>query len=192
MIEKPFYVYAIFRPDGTPCYVGKGKGARWQHNGKYGRNHHLLRIIANAKSASAPVDRIKLIENLSEPDALALEAFFIAAIGRQDRGGPLVNLTDGGEVGPTGYRHPPELQARHSARRAGRPLTPEWKAAVSDGLRGRSKSPEHVAKATHLHSEESKRKIRDAKIRRDAKAVVKTSPAYFDRNSVRYQPPLAA
>ena len=96
----PFYVYAFLRPDGTPCYIGKGKGNRWRHDGKYGRNLHLRRIIANAKESGQPLERIKLIENMSEADALSMEAFFIAAVGREAQGGPLVNLTDGGEVGP--------------------------------------------------------------------------------------------
>jgi hypothetical protein len=148
MSPLPFYVYAILRPDGTPCYIGKGKGNRLRHNGKYGRNAHLLRIIANAKAAGTPVDRVKLIEDVSEPDALALEAFFIAAIGREAHGGPLVNLTDGGDNGPVGYKHPPELRARHSAIRKGRGLTPEWRAAIAAGM-PKTKTVEHIANAAN-------------------------------------------
>lgn len=33
--DATFYVYLISRLDGRPLYVGKGKGARWRHQGKY-------------------------------------------------------------------------------------------------------------------------------------------------------------
>lgn len=219
----PFYVYAFLRPDGTPCYIGKGKGNRWRHDGKYGRNLHLRRIIANAKESGQPLERIKLIENMSEADALSMEAFFIAAVGREAQGGPLVNLTDGGEVGPTGYKHPPELRARHSANRKGRIESPEWRAAISVGLKGKPKSPEHRAaaatskigirqksgwwsteegrakqRANNLghtgkrHSEESIRRIKNARMRQDARAKVRMSSAWADRNSIRYNQTLAA
>lgn len=218
MNPLPFYVYAILRPDGTPCYIGKGKGNRWRHDGKDGRNLHLLRIIAGAKASGQPLERIKLIENVSETDSLSMEAFFIAAMGRQAHGGPLVNLTDGGEIGPTGYRHPPELRARHSANRKGRIVSPEWGAAISAGLKGKPKTPQHIAAASaaqrgttkksgwwsseegrakqrannpghsgQKHSADSRKLIRFARMRQDARTKVKTSSAWINRNSVRYQ-----
>lgn len=193
MIELPFYVYAIFRPDGTPCYVGKGNGNRWRHNSRYGRNLHLLRIIANAKAIGTPVLRTKLIENLSEPDALMLEAFFIAAISRQVDGGPLVNFSIGGESGPVGYKWTEEQRRAHAPRK-GTKQSDETRAAISAALKGKPKSEQHIANAANArrglkvqtgwwtteegrakqrannrghtgfrHSEETKQKIRQAR-----------------------------
>lgn len=99
-----FYVYILFRPNGIPCYVGKGKDHRIKYHERVGSNHynkHLARIIAKA-GGSLP--NLTLREGLSERDAFAMEIAFIAAIGRINSGGPLVNLTDGGE-GISGLSH---------------------------------------------------------------------------------------
>lgn len=100
---KCFYVYVIFRPwDGSPCYVGKGKGDRWRQFGARS-NRHLLRIIAKAERLGLDLPIIKVRENLTEADAFQTERALIGAIGRGKRG-PLVNLTDGGE-GWAGGKH---------------------------------------------------------------------------------------
>ncbi len=52
----------------------------------------------------------KLKENLTNAEACLLEIAFIAAIGRKANGGPLVNLTDGGE-GISGLKHTEETRA---------------------------------------------------------------------------------
>lgn len=88
-----FYVYVLFRPNGVPCYIGKGRGPRWKRLSSGNRNPHVDNII---KSAGGCIPAIKIREGLSEKNALDIERALIAAIGRKDHGGPLVNMTDGG------------------------------------------------------------------------------------------------
>ena len=146
MTDSAFYVYAYFRLDGSPCYVGKGIGERWRHRGSYGRNVHFVRIHAQAKRLGQALPCVKLVEGLSEREALDLEAFFIAAIGCEVDGGPLVNLTMGGETGPTGYKWTAEQRKNHAPRR-GKVHTLETRVLMSRASKGKKKSPEHIANA---------------------------------------------
>lgn len=82
-----YYVYAYLRQDGSPYYIGKGKGQR-----AWSKNH---------KGIGVPKDqsKIKMIyENLTEEVAHSLEQKLIAQYGRKDLGtGILHNKTNGGD-----------------------------------------------------------------------------------------------
>ena len=98
-----YYVYEYLREDGTPYYVGKGKGSRW-------RQAHGVAI--------PPKERVKFVaEELDEQTAFNLEKDLILKYGRKDLGtGILRNLTSGGE----GQTPGPEVRAKLSAIKKGK------------------------------------------------------------------------
>lgn len=97
-----YYVYAYLRLDGTPYYIGKGKGNRATSPHSY---------------HNPPKDRSRIVyleKNLSEIGALALERRYIRWYGRKDIGtGILMNKTDGGD-GVSGMIHKEETKRRIS------------------------------------------------------------------------------
>ncbi len=87
-----FYTYLWLREDGTPYYVGKGKGSRAFRSG--------CPVIAVVEEYIEEPDKNRIIiqEHPSEVDAFQAEIFLIVYYGRKDLGkGCLRNLTDGGE-----------------------------------------------------------------------------------------------
>ncbi len=100
--QSVFYVYALKDPRVNPArafYIGKGAGTRaWEH---------VLQVDQSAKGkrireihdAGLKVLTIKLVEGISETEALRIEAELIGAFGTQDHGGFLTNA-----VVPSGTR----------------------------------------------------------------------------------------
>jgi len=162
-----FYTYMWLREDGTPYYVGKGKGRRAF------RTHW-----SGTKMRSAPVeDRVVLCPAESETDAFEAEIAFIWLYGRKDLGtGILRNLTDGGD-GPAGQVL--STSARHKMRIAklGKPSnrknwvpTAEWHRKQSESKIGNTSALGHVVSLEtrrmlsennmgNVPSEETRRKL---------------------------------
>jgi len=132
-----YYTYAYLREDGTPYYIGKGKGDR------------AYRKVG--KPCATPKDKSKIIQlktNLTEEEAFNHERYMIFILGRKDLGtGILLNKSDGGE-GRSGYIPTEELKRNQSEKMKGEnnPLY---------GKRGKD-SPRYGKK----HTQETKDKIR--------------------------------
>jgi hypothetical protein len=85
---RDYYIYSYIREDGSPYYIGKGKGTRaWKH--------------AKRDRVKTPTDLSKITvlnESLTEDEAFQMEIELIAKYGRKDLGtGILINATDGGD-----------------------------------------------------------------------------------------------
>ena len=135
---KEYYTYAYLREDGSPYYIGKGKGNRihtWR-----GRNVHL----------PPRQRRIFLKQNLTESEAFKHEIYMIALYGRKDLGtGMLLNFTDGGE-GSSGHQWSQEQREKLSRSHIGKKFGEEMREKMRIVRKGKK------------HSEETKKKISES------------------------------
>ena len=147
MVDRIYYTYAYLREDGTPYYIGRGKGKR-----AFDITHRI---------AVPPRERILFLKtNLTYAEATRHEVYMIAVLGRKDMGtGILRNLTHGGE-GRTGPKSPEEVEKIRKAN-TGKKLSEETKRKISKtktGLTG-----ELCPNFGKRHSEETKAKISKSK-----------------------------
>jgi hypothetical protein len=97
---EDFYVYTYLREDGSPYYVGKGKGNR-------------AYAIHSGFRPPSDRSRIRVYPMVDEATALAYERYFIHLWGRKDNGtGILQNHTDGGENPPSAKGKARSLRSR--------------------------------------------------------------------------------
>ena len=181
--DNIFYVYILFRPwDGSPFYVGKGKGRRWLSHewpSKVHYNERLKNILIKAKRLNVEIPKVKVCSCLSEQKAFETEKAFIAAIGREETGGPLVNLTDGGE----GVLNPSKVSRdKLSLARKARIISPETRAKLSAAGKRRKHTAEEkekigAASRGKPRSAEVKEKIRQSLLGRKAKPLSAESRA---------------
>ena len=188
---KNYYVYQYLRDDGTPYYIGKGKGNRAYLNGRLTPKPLHEELIQFIK------------KNLTEEEAFILERELIAKFGRKDLGtGILRNLTDGGEgvsgriaklesiekrvAKNTGKKRTPKQKERMSQAQKGRAPTQytnkqkaEISRKISESQKGRAKSAEHKSKLSQINkgkspgprSEETKQKMRKPKSEEHRRAI---------------------
>lgn len=140
-----YYCYAWLREDGTPYYIGKGKGNR-----AYVRQR-------KKNSARPPQDRSRILflkKDLTEEEALKFEVYMIFLYGRKDNGtGILHNHSDGGE-GTSGFKWTEEQYA--PIRLANQqPRSEEHRRNISEGLKRAYREGKRKGKC----SEETKEKI---------------------------------
>ncbi|WP_293779800.1 GIY-YIG nuclease family protein [uncultured Oxalicibacterium sp.] len=97
---NPYYIYALKDPRGSPAqpfYIGKGTGNRaWEHTIKVDQTLKGKRISQIQHDGHAVVTTI-LANDLTEVQALKLEAELISAFGTISNGGILTNT-----VSPSG------------------------------------------------------------------------------------------
>jgi len=134
-----YYTYAYLKADGSPYYIGKGKGNRlYDHRGK---------------NCIPPKDKnriIKLKQNLTEEAAFKHEIYMIAVFGKKcDGTGILMNIADGGNAPPKMYgdnspTKRPEIRAKIGAANKislkGRKVTEEVRQKISKTHRERLKN----------------------------------------------------
>ncbi|UYE95897.1 hypothetical protein KNLIENLN_00085 [Sinorhizobium phage NV1.1.1] len=147
-----YYTYLWKRADGTPFYVGKGKGRRAYSMS--GRSKEFKEIRGGEECSVEIVDTF-----IHESQAFAHEMELIQKFGRRDMGGLLINKSNGGE-GPNGYSLTDGHRARISKAQMGRLVSDAHRAAISAAHRGKVVSEETRAKLrARVMSEESKRAL---------------------------------
>jgi len=133
------YVYTYIDPrNGEVFYVGKGQGRRayWHLNrkDKHPMTHRIQKMLREGIEPD-----IILTPCASEEEALNEERGRICLLGRKDQGkGPLLNLTDGGEVGPTNRDWSAESRAKISIARKGKPLSEKHRQKLARSHTGKT------------------------------------------------------
>jgi hypothetical protein len=158
-----YYIYAYLREDGTPYYIGKGRGRR--------------RYSTSRTVPKPPKNRIIIMEeNLTEIGALALERRYIRWYGRKDLNtGTLRNMTDGGD-GTSGHTVSKEAREKIGVFNKGKNKSDEHKKKIGEGNKGKERPTLrqlNISRRGKPISDEHRKRISEA--RKDRK-FPRTSP----------------
>lgn len=156
-----FYTYGHYKPDGTLFYIGKGVNRRaWDVR----RNAFWKNIVSKY---GQPIVKIFSWWD-KEQDALTHEKFLIETF--RDLGFELANLSNGGEVGPTGMKHTSHTKQKMSLAKIGKPKTQAHK--------------DNIKKAVNLRSADFWEKIKNS--RNDLAAKRKASQARMSDKNAKF------
>lgn len=176
------YVYRTTHIPTGRWYVGIRTSRRWPTQDPYLGSGKALRSVVRAHPRSEFSKQVLVIVETRE-EAARIEA---ALVGAAEVANPMcLNLCEGGQAGPVGYRHDDETlkligaasklrvyseETREKRRQIhlGRRLTENHKRKLSEAARGRKPSPQTVeavrrAWTGRKHSEASKQKMRTAR-----------------------------
>lgn len=83
--HNDYYCYVLFRENGKPFYVGKGRLGRCRvHITKAKKGHsHKDNIICAMLDAGLDVPTVRVATGLTNDQAVAAERAFISALGRE-------------------------------------------------------------------------------------------------------------
>lgn len=141
--ERESYVYALFRPDGSIRYVGKGTGNRIYKHQFHGDRHRNWRLAADYKIYGRLISK-KIVSGLTHDEAYAVEETLIHYFGIEADGcGPLANLDYGGR-GSADVSE--ETRAKMSASSKRVNALPEIRARKSASVKQTNKDPDVQAR----------------------------------------------
>ena len=156
-----FYAYLYFDPrTDVPFYVGKGQGYRARKHLHQATNRGVADRLEELRALGLR-PRIETYDCRDEPHAFELERQLIALYGRQCDGGPLCNVLEAGDAsgGMKGRKHRPETIERIRQAMRARRLTPEHRANISKGCKGRpGPTPELQARMIDARREKRNRR----------------------------------
>jgi hypothetical protein len=121
-MSKNHYTYAYLRLDGTPYYIGRGKGRR-----AFSKNHTV---------PPPPKERVLFLKTgLTFAESVQHEIYMIAIFGRKNNGtGILRNLTDGGD-GTPGFKFSEEQLQHRREVQTGRQAPETHRQSISEGMK---------------------------------------------------------
>ena len=130
-----YYIYMYWDENGIPRYVGLSKHpSRLRAHLKRSHNRRLHNKIQKLARAGIEMAHAKVAEGLTHEEACIEERRLIALHKRAFEGGTLWNVMGGGQGG---LSPSPEVRAKKSAAAMGHVVTPETRAKVSRGNKGR-------------------------------------------------------
>src|ERR1700678_894087 len=125
------YVYTLCTQDGTPFYVGEGKGSRY---------------FSSQQNHRQPDGRLPLVivkECHSKSEAMAVEARIILTYGRRHEGGLLINKGPGGTRRDHNTSFSDDHKKKLSTAAKARMTDPAERQKAARGRTGKKNSQEH-------------------------------------------------